>query len=199
LAGALPKGLAKWLLAGIRWEKRSLEHLGRGELEKPAPPQLHRLLPTYCHPYPRWGPSWSAVAGRGKRLLGGAGGCWRRSQTALEAAGGAGQRWLHVAAGARRWSAAPAAGLGSGSSAALGGAGGAPASALGTVPSRRSTRLDGGSRTGARRTALEELAWRTGVRRTTAWGERRRGRMPAASRHTAQWRDEARAREGFGN
>jgi hypothetical protein len=47
-AGALPKGLAKRLLAGIRREMRSLEHLGRGELQKPAPLQLHRLLPAGC-------------------------------------------------------------------------------------------------------------------------------------------------------
>jgi hypothetical protein len=56
LAGALPKGLAKWLLTGIRRERRSLEHLGRGGAGKPTPAQLHRLLPSYCHPCPRWEP-----------------------------------------------------------------------------------------------------------------------------------------------
>jgi hypothetical protein len=67
--GSLPESVGK----GALWSTWA-----EGELEKPTPAQLHRLLPAYCHPCPRWGPSWSAVAGRGKRLLRGAGGRRRR-------------------------------------------------------------------------------------------------------------------------
>jgi hypothetical protein len=66
---ALPNGLVKQLPWRSSSGTPTLEQLGRGELQKPAPPRLSRLLPTFCQPCPQWGPSGhDGCRGAGGRL-----------------------------------------------------------------------------------------------------------------------------------